>query len=205
MIATLSGELTESQPLLAIVEAGGVGYEVHVPLTTTEKLPDLGQQVRLFIHAAYREDAHTLYGFFAVEERDFFRLIIDKVSGIGPRIALNLLSQVSLQMLRNAIAEGDAALLAKAPGLGKKTAERIIVELQDKVGPSSSGSGASKAKGGTSGPSAGNARYKDAVAALMALGYKAADADKAVRQAVESLGPDSNTEDLVRAAFAKKG
>ena len=205
MIATLSGELTESQPLLAIVEAAGVGYEVHVPLTTTEKLPDLGQQVRLFIHAAYREDAHTLYGFYSVEERDFFRLIIDKVSGIGPRIALNLLSQVSLQMLRNAIAEGDAALLAKAPGLGKKTAERIIVELQDKVGPSTAGSGASSKGTGGSGPSAGNVQFKDAVAALMALGYKTADADKAVRQAVESLGPDSNTEDLVRAAFAKKG
>ena len=105
MIATLRGELTETQPLLAIVEAGGIGYEVHVPLTTTESLPNLGQSVQLYIHAVYREDAQTLYGFSTRDARDFFRLVIDKVSGIGPRIALNLLSQVSLRTLRNAIAD----------------------------------------------------------------------------------------------------
>tara|TARA_B100000959_G_scaffold282725_2_gene349809 strand:- start:48 stop:662 length:615 start_codon:yes stop_codon:yes gene_type:complete len=204
MIATLRGELTESQPLLAVVEVSGVGYEVHVPLTTTEKLPDLGQEVRLFIHAAYREDAQTLYGFFASEERDFFRLIIEKVSGIGPRIALNLLSQVSLQILRNAIAEGDAALIAKAPGLGKKTAERIIVELQDKVGPVTVGSGSARAVSEAV-STRDQGQFQDAVAALMALGYKAGDADKAVRKAVDALGSDTSTEDLVRAAFSKKG
>ncbi len=203
MIATLRGELTECQPLLVVVEASGVGYEVHVPLTTTEKLPELGQEVRLFIHAAYREDAQTLYGFSACEERDFFRLIIEKVSGIGPRIALNLLSQVSLQSLRNAIAEGDAALLAKAPGLGKKTAERIIVELQDKVGPATVVSGSTQAGSKSSLPS-GQEQFRDAVAALMALGYKAGDADRAVRKAGETLGPDISTEDLIRAAFSKK-
>ncbi len=200
MIATLRGELTDCQPLLAVVEASGVGYEVHVPLTTSEKLPELGQEVRLFIHSAYREDAQTLYGFSACEERDFFRLIIEKVSGIGPRIALNLLSQVSLQTLRNGIAEGDAALLAKAPGLGKKTAERIIVELQDKVGPITAVSGPTQ-----TGNDSDQEQFRDAVAALMALGYKAGDADKAVRKAGETLGPDTSTEELVRAAFSKKG
>jgi len=204
MIATLRGELTESQPLLAIVETGGVGYEVHVPLTTTESLPDLGQSVQLFIHAAYREDAQTLYGFSTRDARDFFRLVIDKVSGIGPRIALNLLSQVSLQTLRNAIADGDAALLAKTPGLGKKTAERIIVELQDKVGPSTAIQGAG-AKGSAGSPStADNEDLKDAVSALVALGYKVGEADKAVRKAVESLGPEATTEALVKEAFSKK-
>ena len=204
MIATLRGELTESQPLLAIVETGGVGYEVHVPLTTTESLPDLGQSVQLFIHAAYREDAQTLYGFSTRDARDFFRLVIDKVSGIGPRIALNLLSQVSLRTLRNAIADGDAALLAKTPGLGKKTADRIIVELQDKVGPSTAIQ-ASGAKGSADSPSTGgNEDLKDAVSALVALGYKVGEADKAVRKAVESLGPDATTEALVKAAFSKK-
>ena len=200
MIATLRGELADCQPLLAVVETGGVGYEVHVPLTTTEKMPDIGQEVRLFIHAVYREDAQLLYGFYAREERDFFRLVIDKVSGIGPRIALNLLSQLSLQILRNAIADGDAALLAKAPGLGKKTAERIIVELQDKVGPATATHGSGQAAG-----SGGNDQFKDAVAALMALGYKAGDADKAVSKAVEAMGEDTPTEDLIRAAFSKKG
>lgn len=200
MIATIRGELTDCQPLLAVVETGGIGYEVHVPLTTTEKMPAIGQEVQLFIHAAYREDAQVLYGFSVREERDFFRLVIDKVSGIGPRIAINLLSQLSLQIVRNAIAEGDAALLAKAPGLGKKTAERIIVELQDKVGPVTATQGtAPQVAGGSS-----NDQFKDAVAALMALGYKAGDADKSVRKAVETLGEDTPTEDLIKAAFSKK-
>ncbi|MBG28883.1 MAG: Holliday junction branch migration protein RuvA [Opitutae bacterium] len=199
MIATIRGELTDCQPLLAVVEAGGIGYEVHVPLTTTEKMPAIGQEVQLFIHAAYREDAQVLYGFSAREERDFFRLVIDKVSGIGPRIALNLLSQLSLQIVRNAIAEGDAALLAKAPGLGKKTAERIIVELQDKVGPVTATQGSAQVAGGAS-----NDQFKDAVAALIALGYKAGDADKAVRKAVDTLGEGTPTEELIKAAFSKK-
>lgn len=203
MIATLRGELTECQPLVVVMEVSGVGYEVHVPLTTTEKLPDLRQEIQLFIHSVYREDAQTLYGFSTSEERDFFRLVIEKVSGIGPRIALNLLSQISLQTLRNAIADGDAALLAKAPGLGKKTAERIIVELQDKVGPSTDGSGLRQSGRGTSATSPEQEQFQDAVAALVALGYKAGDADKAVRKASEALGADTSTEELIRAAFSK--
>ena len=204
MIATLRGELTETQPLLVIVEAGGIGYEVHVPLTTTESLPDLGQPVQLYIHAAYREDAQTLYGFSTRAARDFFRLVIDKVSGIGPRIALNLLSQVSLQTLRNAIADADAALLAKTPGLGKKTAERIIVELQDKVGPVTTIGGSSPTGRTDSSTTAENEDLKDAVSALVALGYKVGEADKAVRKAVDVLGPEATTESLVKEAFSKK-
>ena len=204
MIATLRGELTDCQPLMVVVEVGGIGYEVHVPLTTTEKLPDLGQEIQLFIHSVYREDAQTLYGFSTREERDFFRLVIEKVSGIGPRIALNLLSQISLQTLRNAIADGDAALLAKAPGLGKKTAERIIVELQDKVGPSTAESGQRQSGADTSAVSPEQEQFQDAVAALVALGYKAGDADKAVRKASEALGGETSTEELIRAAFSKK-
>lgn len=205
MIATLRGELTECQPQLAVVEVNGLGYEVHVPLTTTEKLPALGEKTQLFIHSVYREDAQTLYGFSSREERDFFRLVIDKVSGIGPRIALNLLSQTSLQTLRNAIVEGDAAMLAKAPGLGKKTAERIIIELQDKVGPSTAGSGSSPALGGSAvALSPEQEQMQDAMAALVALGYKASEADKAVRKASEALGPETTTEDLIRTAFSKK-
>jgi holliday junction DNA helicase RuvA len=205
MIATLRGVLTECQPLLAVVEVSGLGYEVHVPLTTTEKLPALGEETQFFIHSVYREDAQTLYGFSSREERDFFRLVIDKVSGIGPRIAINLLSQTSLQTLRNAIVEGDAAMLAKAPGLGKKTAERIIIELQDKVGPSTTGSISSPSSGSSSATlSPEQEQFQDAVAALVALGYKPSEADKAVRKASEALGPKTTTEDLIRAAFSKK-
>ena len=99
MIATIRGILLECQPNLAIVEVGGIGYEVHVPLTTSEKLPAHGKEIKLHAHATYREDAQTLYGFGDREARDFFRLIIDKVSGIGPRIALNLLGSLSLPTL----------------------------------------------------------------------------------------------------------
>jgi Holliday junction DNA helicase RuvA len=135
MIAFIKGQLIECQLTLAILEVNGIGYEVHVPLTTVERLPSLGDAVKLFTHATYREDSQTLYGFIDRESRDFFRMIVDKVSGIGPKIALNLLGSLSLQTLKVSIASGDVAMLSKAQGLGKKTAERIVVELKDKVLP----------------------------------------------------------------------
>ena len=202
MIATIRGILLECQPNLAVVEVGGIGYEVHVPLTTSEKLPAHGKEIKLHAHATYREDAQTLYGFGAREARDFFRLIIDKVSGIGPRIALNLLGSLSLPTLKSAIAAGDVGLLAKAPGLGKKTAERIVVELKDKVLPP--GSTVAPAAAGTA-PTVAQpvGPYQDAITALLTLGYKAPAADKAVRQAVEALGPDATTEELIRKALGR--
>ena len=135
MIAFIKGKLIECQLTLAILEVNGMGYEVHVPLTTVERLPQLGEPVKLFTHATYREDSQTLYGFMDRESRDFFRMIVDKVSGIGPKIALNLLGSLSLPTLKISIANGDVAMLSKAQGLGKKTAERIVVELKDKVLP----------------------------------------------------------------------
>jgi len=203
MIATIRGTLLECQPNLAVVETGGIGYEVHVPLTTSEKLPALGQEVKFFTHAVYREADQTLYGFADREARDFFRLIIDKVSGIGPRIALNLLGQLSLPTLKSAIAAGDVGLLAKAPGLGKKTAERIVVELKDKVLPA--GASIVPVTAGQAASTTGTASsdYQDALAALLTLGYKATDADKAIRQAVDALGPDAATEELIRKALGR--
>ena len=127
MIAFIQGQLVECQLTLAILEINGIGYEVHVPLTTVERLPSLGETVKLFTHATYREDSQTLYGFVDRESRDFFRMIVDKVSGIGPKIALNLLGSLSLPTLKVSIANGDVAMLSKAQGLGKKTAERIVV------------------------------------------------------------------------------
>src|SRR5262245_48633136 len=117
------------------MDVQGVGYEVLIPLSSYDKLPPLGQPVKLLTHLAVREDAHTLYGFMTPAERDLFRLLINTVSGIGPKIALNVLSGISVTTFRGAVANGDIKALSQISGVGKKTAERIVVELKDKIGP----------------------------------------------------------------------
>ena len=208
MIAFIKGQLIECQLTLAILEVNGIGYEVHVPLTTVERLPSLGDTVKLFTHATYREDSQTLYGFIDRESRDFFRMIVDKVSGIGPKIALNLLGSLSLQTLKVSIASGDVAMLSKAQGLGKKTAERIVVELKDKVLPKelSKETKASPSSLDTSQQadiSQNLTNFQDAVSALLTLGYKATDADLAIRRASERMDENASTEELIRLALTK--
>jgi Holliday junction DNA helicase RuvA len=208
MIAFIKGQLIECQLTLAILEVNGIGYEVHVPLTTVERLPSLGDAVKLFTHATYREDSQTLYGFIDRESRDFFRMIVDKVSGIGPKIALNLLGSLSLQTLKMSIASGDVAMLSKAQGLGKKTAERIVVELKDKVLPKelsqdSNISPSSLDNGQQADISQNLTNFQDAVSALLTLGYKATDADLAIRRASESMDENASTEELIRLALTK--
>lgn len=208
MIAFIEGTLKECQLNLAVIQVSGIGYETHIPLTTSEKLPALGQQVKLFTHASYREDSQTLYGFMDRESRDFFKMIVDKVSGIGPKIALNLLGSLSLAMLKTSIASGDVGMLSKAQGLGKKTAERIVVELKDKVLPKSevlkpSNDGNSGKREAMDELPVEFVTYQDAVSALLTLGYKAIDADQAVRKASESLGANASTEELIRRALGR--
>jgi Holliday junction DNA helicase RuvA len=210
MIAFIEGKLIECQLNLAVIQTGGIGYEIHVPLTTSEKLPALGECVRLHMQATYREDSQTLYGFIDRESRDFFRMIVDKVSGIGPKIALNLLGSLSLPTLKNSIAHGDVGMLSKAQGLGKKTAERIVVELKDKVLPKGTtiASPAVSAPSSISGDNESSLSqdlgiYGDAVSALLTLGYKATDADQAVRRAADALGKDCTTEELIRKALGR--
>jgi len=208
MIAFIEGQLVECQLNLAVIQTGGVGYEVNVPLTTSEKLPSLGEVVRLHIQATYREDSQNLYGFIDRESRDFFRMIVDKVSGIGPKIALNLLGSLSLPTLKNSIAQGDVGMLSKAQGLGKKTAERIVVELKDKVLPKGTNlppsSSTNHSVSGLDSASADSLSvYSDAVSALLTLGYKATDADQAVRKAADELGNDCSTEALIRKALGR--
>lgn len=208
MIAFIEGDLIECQLNLAIIQMGGMGYEVHIPLTTSEKLPALGQEIKLFTQAVYREDAQTLYGFADRESRDFFRMIVDKVSGIGPKIALNLLGSLSLPTLKTSIANGDVAMLSKAQGLGKKTAERIIVELKDKVLPKSSTAEpltvtSPETSTGDSEQVNDLGHYQDALSALLTLGYKATDADQAIRKAADSLGKGASTEELIRKALGR--
>jgi Holliday junction DNA helicase RuvA len=211
MIAFIEGDLIECQLNMAVIQVGGIGYEVNIPLTTSEKLPSLGKEIKLYTQATYREDSQTLYGFIDRESRDFFRMIVDKVSGIGPRIALNLLGSLSLPMLKTSIASGDIAMLSKAQGLGKKTAERIVVELKDKVLPKTSDIETSSTPSRVIGKEKHEQQkeenmfgvYHDAVSALLTLGYKATDADQAVRKASDEIGKSASTEELIRKALGR--
>jgi Holliday junction DNA helicase RuvA len=201
MITSVSGILVAATPLIAVIETGGLGYEIHIPVTTAERLPSPGQPAKLHTLAVYREDSATLYGFATEEDRDFFRLLVEKVTGVGPKMALSVMSKLSLSTLKSAIVSGDVGLLAKCPGIGKKTAERLVIELRDKLNPADLGTAtpALDPKGSPS-PAADN-RVNDAMLALTALGYKAADADKAVRQAWVALGPKATTEALIKKAL----
>lgn len=201
MITSVSGILVSATPLTAVIETGGLGYEVHIPVTTAERLPLPGQPAKLHTLVVYREDAHTLYGFATIEERDFFRLLIEKVTGVGPKMALSAMSKLSLATLKGAIASGDVGLLAKCPGIGRKTAERLVVELRDQFNPADLGTVAPAAGTTTSAAARTDNRVNDAVLALTALGYKAADADKAVRQAWIALGAKATTEELIKKAL----
>ncbi len=199
MIATLEGALAETGPLQLVLEVGGIGYAVSVPLTTAERLPPLGQRLKLFIHAVFREDSQTLYGFDRRRDRDFFILLVDKVSGIGPRIALSILSRLSVETLEAAIAAGDVGLLSQCKGVGKKTAERVVVELRDKLAAGGLATASETVPAGEAIP--GGSRVADAVAALVALGYKLPEADKAIRKASERLGENASTEALIKQAL----
>jgi Holliday junction DNA helicase RuvA len=201
MITSVSGILVSATPLAAVIETGGLGYEIHIPVTTAERLPQPGQTAKLHTLAVYREDSQTLYGFATAEERDFFRLLVEKVTGVGPKMALSVMSKLSLATLKSAIASGDVGLLAKCPGIGKKTAERLVIELRDKLNPAELGTVVSGKTPGEAAASGTDSRVNDAVLALTALGYKAADADKAVRQAWIALGPTATTEALIKKAL----
>lgn len=196
MIVGIKGKLVSSSLFEAVVETGGIFYEVNIPLTTTELLPKTGSEVMLYTVAVYREDSQSLYGFASASDRDFFKTIVEKVSGIGPKTALNMMSRMSVATLRDSIKSGDVATLSKCPGIGKKTAERLVLELKGTLA-GVSGS-ANAAAGG-----AENSNVSDAVAALAALGLKVSDADKCVRAAVQKLGTDADTEALVKFALSK--
>jgi Holliday junction DNA helicase RuvA len=202
MITFLQGKLVEALPTQVVVDVNGVGYEALIPLSSFDKLPQPGETVKLLTQLVVREDAHILYGFASAAERDLFRLLVNSVSGIGPKTALNILSGVSVMAFRGAVAGGDVKALSQISGVGKKTAERIIVELRDKIGPASAGWEAASARRALS-PE--DQKLNDAVLALMALGFKQIDAHDAVRHASRSagLGAKATVEDLVRACLKK--
>lgn len=198
MIVALRGKLVKSSPLSAVLDVGGVYYGVNIPITTAEKLPKLGSETFLHTFAVYREDSQTLYGFATEADRDFFAVLVEKVSGIGPKIALNMLSRMSSTSLKSAIAAGDVSLLSKCPGIGKKTAERLVLELREALGASAGGS--TPLPYNPSSPT----NVSDALSALVALGVKPSDADKAVRLAVAKLGEDANAEELIKLSLSAK-
>src|SRR5208337_2540076 len=167
MITFLRGKLQDVLPTQITVEVNGVGYEVLIPLSSYDKLPAPAQEVQVLTHLVVREDAHTLYGFMSSAERELFRLLINTVSGIGPRIALNILSGISVAAFRGAVASADVKALSQISGVGKKTAERIVVELKDKIG----AAGAWEARSAERALSPGDQKVNDAVLALIALGF----------------------------------
>jgi Holliday junction DNA helicase RuvA len=199
MITFLHGKLVEALPTQAVVEVHGVGYEVLIPLSSFDRLPLPGQEVRLLTQLVVREDAHTLYGFMTAAERGLFQLLVHSVSGIGPKTALNILSGMNVTAFRGAVANSDVKALSQISGVGKKTAERIVVELRDKIGPAA----ALEAAGARNALTPDAQRTNDAILALMALGFKQTDATDAVRAAVALLGPTASVEQIVRACLKK--
>ena len=197
MITFLEGTLVEALPTQVVVAVQGIGYQVSIPLSSFDKLPAVGAQIKILTHLQVREDAHVLFGFMSAAERDLFRLLVNNVSGIGPKTALDVLSGISVSSFKAAVVSGDAGLLSRTKGIGKKTAERIIVELKDKVGIAAAWEVASAAHA----PTPEERLINDAVLGLIALGYKQVDAHKAVKQAQEKSGGAQTTEELVRQAL----
>ncbi len=194
MIAQLEGKLIEKSPSSVVITAGGVGYLVSVSLTTFDKLPATGEQVSLFTYLHVREDILQLYGFSSREERATFKKMIS-VSGVGPRLALAILGGLSVEQLIAAVETSQTAYLNRIPGVGKKTAERIVLELKGKLGEM-------VALDEISAPGAFEPEGREAVAALVSLGFSKTQAEKAVFKVLEAESDKLDTTELVRRALA---
>lgn len=193
MISFLRGTVAEALPHCLILDVGGVGYEVQIPLSTFDHInPIEGQTVTLKTHLHIRENAQVLYGFATDAERDIFRLLIERVSGIGPATAISILSGLNVNAFKAAVAAGDSQSIARAKGVGKKTAERIVLELKDKIGLAATWEAQQQ---GTTTPAAA-----DAELALVALGFKQTEARKAIKNLLTD-NPQANTDDLIRGAL----
>lgn len=199
MITFLAGKLASALPTQATIDVGGVGYEVLIPLSSYDRLPPVGQAVHILTHLHVREDAHILYGFMSAPERDLFRLLVNNVSGIGPKLALAVLSGMSVSYFKSAVVNNDVASLSKISGLGKKTAERIVLELKDKLGVVAAWEAASAAHA----PSPEETQANEAVLALIALGYKQVEAHKTVRDLQEKQPEVKAAEELVKLALKR--
>jgi Holliday junction DNA helicase RuvA len=199
VITFLHGRLTHALPTQATIDVNGVGYEVLIPLSSYDKLPAAGHAIEILTHLHVREDAHTLYGFMTAAERDLFRLLVNHVSGIGPKLALAVLSGMSVNNFKTAVVNSDVTSLSKISGVGKKTAERMVLELKDKVGVAAAWEAASAAHA----PTVEQEQVNEAVLALIALGYKQVDAHKTVRDLQEGEGAGKTAEELVKLALKR--
>ncbi|MCM1128816.1 MAG: Holliday junction branch migration protein RuvA [Alistipes senegalensis] len=187
MIARISGTLLQKAPPTILVDCQGIGYEIDVSMGTFYNLPSIGEKITLFTHLAVREDAHLLYGFASQEERDLFRQLI-RISGIGARTALSLLSGMSVAEMVQAVTLQDTARFSRIPGIGKKTAERLLLELKGKLGANLEGAGSAAVQGDN---------MADILNALIALGYSSREANAAIRQ----IPADSTVSDGIKLAL----
>ncbi len=193
MIGYLKGQLLSKKPNLILLDVQGVGYEVHIPLTSFYDLPGEGSGVALKIHTHVREDALILYGFCSQREKDFFLKLIS-ISGIGPKVAIGILSGARVEELAQAIAEGDLARLTTIPGVGRKTAERVVLELKNQIAPFLLAEQTQQ----TQGASRTDGLEEDILSALVNLGYPRASAEKALSRVVASAECERTFEDLLR-------
>ena len=193
MYESIRGTLKDKHPTQAIVECAGLAYRLSIPLSTYTRLPNPETQVSLYLSHIVREDAHTLYAFFAKEERDLFEELLS-ISGIGPKAAAGIIGHMAIATLQQAVHAADIRLLSKIPGIGKKTAERLVIEMRDKF------SGKAKSKITSIHPISGRGVSQDAISALINLGYNAPDASKAV-QAVLTKEPETDLGRLITAAL----
>ncbi len=197
MITFLRGRLATSLPDRACIDVGGVGYEVFVPLSTYDRLGETGREITVLTHFHVREQEQTLYGFATDEERDLFRLLINRVTGVGPKMGLAVLSGMSVRDFKRHVVNGDTGALSKISGVGKKTAERIILELKDKVGV---GEAWKDTAPGAPAATPQQAVMNDVILALINLGYKQVEAQKAVKKALDD-GVPAVQESVLRSAL----
>lgn len=192
MIGRLKGQLVSKQPPWLLLDVNGVGYEVEVPMSTLYDLPAPGKDVTLLIHTVVREDAFLLYGFLREAERSLFRHLL-KVSGVGAKLALAILSGMNAQEFADAVRRNDVSTLVRLPGIGRKTAERLIIEMRDRLGEDLAG----PAPSGVA--FAGRGALEEAITALEALGYKPAEAARMARAVPDAAGLEA--EEIIRAAL----
>lgn len=197
MIGQLFGILLEKQPPTLVLRAGHVGYELDASMSTFYRLPDIGQELTLYTHLVVREDAQQLYGFYTRNERSLFRTLL-KVNGVGPRLALTILSSLQPEEFVNCIANQETSRLVCIPGIGKKTAERLIIEMRDRVKDWSVELSLNTAPASGIQKSSRNQVMQDAISALVALGYRPQEASRAVSRVEDS---DLSSEEMIKRAL----
>ena len=201
MISFLHGKVVEKQPGRVVLDVNGVGYEVHIPLSSYDRLPAIEEMCRILTYDHVREDAHQLFGFMTDAERQMFVMLMC-VSGIGPKLATSVLSGISVKEIKLAVVSGDVKRLSSISGIGRKTAERMIVELKHKI----SEADALEAVAGSVEKPVGDVKMRDAILALIALGYKQADARRMVGSAIHGKDTGGMTvEEMVRKALGTDG